>query len=84
MPSEATRADETFFDVSEAEVEQNIALCMGDLRETIRQLLIGQAYLENQISSLKCASSKGYGRSRPLPFVTMKDVQEKADVATIA
>ncbi len=62
MPSEATRAEESYFAISDAEVEENIALCKGNLRETIRQLLVGQAGLEHEISQLKWSSSRGFAR----------------------
>ncbi|MEW6121671.1 MAG: hypothetical protein AB1698_03600 [Pseudomonadota bacterium] len=64
MPSEALRADENPFDVSDEDVERHLALCEGDARETIQQLLVGQAYLERRISLLMLSASRGYSRGR--------------------
>lgn len=64
MPSEALRADASPFDVSDDDVERHLMLCDGDPRETIRQLLVGQAYLERRISLLLVGSSRGFSRGR--------------------
>ncbi|OYW61972.1 MAG: hypothetical protein B7Z30_00550 [Rhizobiales bacterium 12-68-15] len=58
------------FDVSELDVDHALAECDGDPRATIRALLVGQAYLEQQIQRL---ASSGYSRS--LPLARLIDVQ---------
>lgn len=55
------------FDVSEEEIDASIAACGGDLRATIRALLIGQAYLEHEMSRREVAVSSGFLRRRVLP-----------------
>lgn len=65
MPSEPVPADEDPFAVLEAEVDQAIAACDGDLRATVRALLIGQAYLEAQIEVARREASHGFVRGRP-------------------
>lgn len=64
MPSEPAPAERSPFDVSEQEVDQALAACDGDPRATIRALLVGQAYLEHQMSRLKADISAGFQRSR--------------------
>lgn len=54
----------------EAEVEQAIALCQGDLRAALRATLIANAYLEAEVSDLMRKVSQGYARkrrTRPMP-----------------
>lgn len=58
------------FDVSELDVDHALAECEGDARATIRALLVGQAYLEQQMKRL---ASSGYSRS--LPLAKLLDVQ---------
>lgn len=62
MPSEPVPAERSPFDVSEAEIDQALVACEGDSRETIRALLIGQAYLEHEMSRLKADASAGFRR----------------------
>ncbi|MFG1378893.1 hypothetical protein [Xanthobacter autotrophicus] len=62
MPSEPAPAERSPFDVSEAEIDQSLAACDGDPRATIRALLVGQAYLEHQMSRLKADASAGFRR----------------------
>lgn len=76
MTGEPNRAGETYFDVSEDEVDRSIALCGGDVRETVRRLLIGQAYLERRISGLAAEASRGYGRGRTRPLAQSSDAGE--------
>ncbi|MBA4791073.1 MAG: hypothetical protein H2042_15335 [Rhizobiales bacterium] len=56
------RADASPFDVSESDIDQALAACEGDARATIRALLIGQAYLEREMSR---RASRGYARRLP-------------------
>lgn len=62
MPSEPAPAEHSPFDVSDAEIDQALAACDGDPRATIRALLVGQAYLEHQMSRLKADASAGFRR----------------------
>lgn len=70
MPSEPKREDQNPFDVNEADIDQALAACDGDPRETIRALLIGQAYLEHEASR---RASAGYARR--LPLARLSEVQ---------
>jgi hypothetical protein len=64
MPSEPAPAERSPFDVSESEIDQALATCEGDHRATIRALLIGQAYLEHEMSRLQADASAGFRRRR--------------------
>lgn len=48
----------------EAEVEQAVAACDGDLRATIRALIVANKYLECEIGELMKAVSHAYVRGR--------------------
>jgi hypothetical protein len=48
----------------EAEVDQAIATCDGDLRATIRALIVANKYLECEVSELMKAVSHAYVRGR--------------------
>ena len=67
MPSEPLPADQSLFDVSEAEVDGALAACDGDPRATIRGLLVGQAYLEHQMSRVVADISAGFQRRHRAP-----------------
>lgn len=64
MPSEPQPAERSPFDVSEAEVDAALEACDSDPRATIRALLVGQAYLEHQLSRLQADTSAGFRRRR--------------------
>ncbi|MFG1371463.1 hypothetical protein V5F32_04730 [Xanthobacter oligotrophicus] len=64
MPSEPAPAERSPFDVSDTEIDAALTACDGDPRATIRALLVGQAYLEHQISRLKADASAGFRRRR--------------------
>ena len=66
MPSEPAAAERSPFDVSEAEIDQALAACQGDSRATIRALLVGQAFLEHQMSRLNAEASAGFRRRPPI------------------
>jgi hypothetical protein len=51
-------------DAYEEGVDQAIAACGGDLRATIKALLIANAYLEAELDSVIESVSKGYARGR--------------------
>ena len=48
----------------EAAVDEAIAACGGDLRATIRALIVANDYLENEVSELMKAVSHAYARGR--------------------
>jgi hypothetical protein len=48
----------------EAAVEQAIAACGGDLRATVRALIVANNYLENEVAELMKAVSHAYVRGR--------------------
>ena len=48
----------------EAAVEQAIATCGGDLRATIRALIVANNYLESEVGELMKAVSHAYARGR--------------------
>ena len=48
----------------EAEVEDAIALCGGDVRAALRATLIANAYLESEVERLTEAISTGFARGR--------------------
>ena len=48
----------------EAAVEQAIAACGGDMRATIRALIVANDYLETEVGELMKAVSRAYVRGR--------------------
>ena len=48
----------------EAAVDQAIAACGGDMRATIRALIVANEYLETEVSELMKAVSHAYARGR--------------------
>ena len=48
----------------EAAVDQAIAACDGDMRATIRALIVANNYLESEVSELMKAVSRAYVRGR--------------------
>src|SRR5205814_6525942 len=48
----------------EAAVEQAIAACGGDMRSTIRALIVANDYLESEVCELMKAVSHAYARGR--------------------
>src|SRR5260370_40500116 len=48
----------------EAAVDQAIAACGGDMRSTIRALIVGNEYLESEVGELMKAASHAYARGR--------------------
>jgi hypothetical protein len=51
-------------DELEAAVDQAIAACGGDMRSTIRALIVANEYLESEVSELMKAVSHAYVRGR--------------------
>ncbi|UFZ06316.1 hypothetical protein LQG66_08450 [Bradyrhizobium ontarionense] len=48
----------------EAAVDQAVAACGGDLRATIRALIVANDYLETEVGELMKAVSHAYARGR--------------------
>jgi hypothetical protein len=48
----------------EAAVDQAVAACGGDVRATIRALIVANEYLENEVAELMKAVSHAYARGR--------------------
>jgi len=48
----------------EAAVDQAISACSGDLRATIRALIVANDYLETEVGELMKAVSHAYARGR--------------------
>jgi hypothetical protein len=48
----------------ETSVDQAIAACGGDMRSTIRALIVANEYLETEVSELMKAVSHAYARGR--------------------
>lgn len=51
-------------DAYEAAVEQAVSACDGDLRATIKALLIANEFLEHELERLSVQVSNGYARGR--------------------
>ncbi len=65
MPSELqATSGETGDPTLEAAVDQAIAACGGDLRATIRALIVANDYLETEVTELMKAVSHAYARGR--------------------
>ncbi len=48
----------------ETSVDQAIAACGGDMRSTVRALLVANEYLESEVGELMKAVSNAYARGR--------------------
>jgi hypothetical protein len=48
----------------DAAVDQAIAVCGGDMRSTIRALIVANEYLESEVTELMKAVSRAYVRGR--------------------
>lgn len=51
--------------VTDADIDEAIEACDGDMRATIKALLIGQQYLEIALEMSQQEASWGYVRGRP-------------------
>ena len=51
-------------DELEAAIDQAIAACGGDMRSTIRALIVANEFLESEVSELMKAVSRAYVRGR--------------------
>ena len=61
LSSQASSTEESEL---EAAVDEAIAACEGDLRATIRALVIANNFLESEVSALMTAVSHAYTRGR--------------------
>ncbi|MGY4308108.1 hypothetical protein ACVIJ6_005351 [Bradyrhizobium sp. USDA 4369] len=69
MPSESHAKTDAMTELSEdlaldAAMDQAIAACGGDLRATIRALIVANDYLETEVTELMKAVSHAYARGR--------------------
>lgn len=62
--SSASQANAQDADGLEAAIDQAIAACGGDMRSTIRALIVANDYLETEVSELMKAVSQAYVRGR--------------------
>jgi hypothetical protein len=63
MPFSSQPATEPNDELEEA-VDQAISACGGDLRSTIRALIVANEYLETEVGELMKAVSHAYARGR--------------------
>ena len=64
MPLGSAPNSQSDADQLEAAVEQAIDACDGDLRATIRALIVANDYLESEVKELMKAVSRAYARGR--------------------
>jgi hypothetical protein len=60
----SSQSDVEAGDGLEASVDQAIAACGGDMRSTIRALIVANEYLESEVGELMKAVSHAYARGR--------------------
>ncbi|MCJ8143844.1 hypothetical protein MKI84_13045 [Ancylobacter sp. A5.8] len=65
MTSEQPPAEGEPIVITDDDIDEAIAACDGDLRGTIKALLIGQQYLEVALEMARQEASWGYLRGRP-------------------
>ena len=57
----------------EAAADEAIAACGGDLRETVKALIVANDFLETQLDELRSKVSTGYARGRLAPARDRKE-----------
>jgi hypothetical protein len=62
--SSSSHANTGDHDGLEAAVDQAISACGGDLRSTVRTLIVANEYLETEVGELMKAVSHAYARGR--------------------
>jgi hypothetical protein len=62
--SSSSQANTGDHDGLEAAVDQAISACGGDLRSTVRALIVANEYLETEVGELMKAVSRAYSRGR--------------------
>lgn len=65
MTSEQPPAEAGAFAISDTDIDEAIEACDGDMRATIKALLIGQQYLEIALEMSRQEASWGYVRGHP-------------------
>jgi hypothetical protein len=63
----------------EAEVEEAIAVCGGDVRAALRTTLIANTFLESEIDRLKAQVSTGFARGRVCKRAAKEDGEKKTN-----
>ena len=66
-PGHSSESDAEIAASLEAEVDEAIATCEGDVRAALRATLIANAYLEAEVERLTEAMSTGFVRGRMPP-----------------
>ena len=56
----------------EAAVDQAISACGGDMRSTIRALIVANEFLENEVGELMKAVSRAHSRGRFQPVIVIR------------
>ena len=64
LPERSKESEAETAALREAEVDEAIAACGGDVRAALRATLIANAYLEAEIERLTGAISAGFARGR--------------------
>jgi hypothetical protein len=64
LPGRSNESEAEIAVALEAEVDEAIAICGGDMRAALRATLIANAYLEAELERLTEAISTGFARGR--------------------
>ena len=64
MPQSAAPNPQADADQLEAATDQAIAACGGDVRETVKALILANEFLESEVCELMQAVSHAYARGR--------------------
>ena len=67
MSQRLPNTEQSDTDQLEAAADQAFAGCGGDLRETIKALIVANHFLETELEKLRSAVSTGYARGQLLP-----------------
>jgi len=65
MTSEPAPAEREAVPIGEDDVDEAIRACGGDVRATIRALLIAGQFMEKELEEARLEASWGYVRARP-------------------
>ncbi len=64
MPESAKEPTPSALDDLERDADAAIAACGGDMRETIKSLLVANSFLEKKVDRLIAVTSAGYARGK--------------------
>ena len=64
LPGRSNESEAEIAVALEAEVDEAIAICGGDMRAALRATLIANAYLEAELERLTAAISTGFARGQ--------------------